>query len=152
MEAQLKQAQGFVEELLQQPDIVKATEENINQINEPVIQVLNAMLREAQQKNDTAKLAKLQQVVSVLQRASAPPPELNLLEEILEHDPADFEKELEAHAAQITPEFMNMLSGLSMQLEQQPQEQATAEDKATMEKVQTLYRVALKWQMKKNMQ
>jgi len=152
VEAQLKQAQAFLEELLQQPDIVKATEETIDQFTEPVIQVLNAMMREAQQKNDSTRMAKLQGVASVLQRASAPPPELHLLEEMLEGDPADFEKTLEAHAAQITPEFMNMLSGLSLQLEQQPQENATAEDKAMMDKVHILYRAALKWQMKKNMQ
>jgi hypothetical protein len=64
-------------------------------------------------------MEQLQQVAQVLQQASAPPPEVDLLEELIEA-PGDQarRKILEEHRAEITPRFMEMLSGLVVQVEQ----------------------------------
>jgi uncharacterized protein YejL (UPF0352 family) len=150
MEEQMKAAQAFLEELLKQPDITRATEENLDQFSEPAIQVLNQMIRDAQQKSDAAGMARLQQVVAVLQKASGPP-ELELIEHLLQHDPAEFEHALEEHNAEITPQFLDVLGNLATQLEMQPAESGNEEDKQMGERVQALYRAALRRSMKKNM-
>jgi hypothetical protein len=150
MEEQMKPAQAFLEELLKQPDITRATEENLDQFSEPAIQVLNQMIRDAQQKSDAAGMARLQQVVAVLQKASGPP-ELELIEHLLQHDPAEFEHALEEHNAEITPQFLDVLGNLATQLEMQPAESGNEEDKQMGERVQALYRAALRRSMKKNM-
>jgi hypothetical protein len=148
VEEQMKAAQAFLEELLKQPDITRATEESLDQFSEPAIQALNQMIRDAQQKNDAARMDKLQQVVAVLQKASGPP-ELELIEHMLQHDPAEFEHALEEHDAEITPQFLDVLGNLATQLEMQPAESGNAEDRK-WGRVQTLYRAALA-SMKKNM-
>ena len=146
----MKAAQTFLEELLRQPDITRATEESLDQFSEPAIQVLNQMIRDAQQKGDTATMDKLQQVVAVLQKASAPP-ELSLVEHLLQHDEAEFEHALQEHDSEITPQFMDVLGSLATQLEMQPAESGNDEDRKMGERVQALYRAALRRSMKKNM-
>jgi hypothetical protein len=150
VEIQLKQAREFVEELLAQPDIQKAARENLDQFNEITIQVVEAMYQEAQQKKDMDRVNKIQQLVMVLQQAGAPPREVEVIQTILEQDEASFEKALAKHEKDITPQFMEMLSGLAMQMAQEGEEGSSEEEKAMMKKVQALYNAALKMEMKKN--
>jgi len=150
LEEQMKAAQAFLEDLLKQADIKRATEENLDQFNEPAIQVLNQMIRDAQEKNDVSAMDKLQQVVGVLQQASAPP-ELSLIENLLDHEPSEFDHALEEHDAEITPQFMDVLANLATQLETQPVDGGNLEDRRMGERVQALFRAALKHSMKKNM-
>jgi hypothetical protein len=150
LEEQMKEAQAFLEELLKQPDIALATEQSLDQFSEPAIQALNQMIRDAQEKNDTARMDKLQQVVAVLQKASAPP-ELVLIEHLIQHDEAEFEHALDEHDSEITPQFLDVLGNLATQLEMQPAESGNADDRKMSERVQALYRAALRRSMKKNM-
>ncbi len=71
---------------------------------------MNQALQEANQKNDSVRMPKLQQIVAVLQQASAPPPELALLEELLDApDEAALNKMLDQHSEEITPELVQLL-------------------------------------------
>jgi hypothetical protein len=151
VEIQLKQAQEFIEQLLAQPDVTKAAQENLDMFNELSMQVVEAMYKEAQQKKDIDRLNKIQQIIMVLQQASAPPQEIAVIQKLLEYDDTDFEKALIDHEQEITPQFMEILGGLAMQMSQQPSESASQEDKVTMRKVQALYNAALKREMKKKL-
>jgi hypothetical protein len=151
VEIQLKQAQEFIEQLLAQPDVTKAAQENLDMFNELSMQVVEAMYKEAQQKKNIDRLNKIQQIIMVLQQASAPPQEIAVIQKLLEYDDTDFEKALIDHEQEITPQFMEILGGLAMQMSQQPSESASQEDKVTMRKVQALYNAALKWEMKKKL-
>jgi hypothetical protein len=151
VEIQLKQAKEFIEHLLAQPDVNKATQDNLDMFNELTMQVLENLYREAQQKKDIDRLNKIQQIIMILQQASTPPQELEIIQKFLEFDESDFDKALNEHEKEITPQFMEMLSGLAMQMSQQENVAAPAEEKATMKKVQALYSAALKREMKKNL-
>lgn len=151
VEIQLKQARDFIEQLLLQPDVNKAAQENLDMFTELTMQVLEAMYREAQQKKDIDRLNKIQQVIMVLQQASTPPQEIGVIQKLLDYDEKDFEKALDEHEKEITPQFMEMLSGLAMQMSQQGNEAASDEEKTTMNKVQALYSSALKREMKKKL-
>lgn len=150
VEIQLKQAREFIEQLLAQPDVQKAAQENLDMFNELTMQVVESMYREAQQKKDIDRLNKIQQIIMVLQQASAPPHEVEVIQKLLEYDEKDFEIVLNENEKDITPQFMEMLSGLAMQMSQQGNESSSEEEKATVKKVQALYNAALKREMKKN--
>ena len=150
VEIQLKQAREFIEQLLAQPDVQKAARENLDMFNELTMQVVEAMYREAQQNKDIDRLNKIQQIIMVLQQASAPPHEVEVIQKLLEYDEKDFDKAMNENENEITPQFMEMLSGLAMQMSQQGNEGSSAEEKATLNKVQALYNAALKREMKKN--
>jgi hypothetical protein len=151
IQEQTKQADSMIESLLAAPDVMQATMQNIaNFQNEVVVQVLETKLREAQQKNNTARMQKLQQIVAVIQQASTPP-ELELVNELVDAagDDASLEIVLKAHENELNEELTGMLATLMQQVEQQgTQDPNSAEIIKRLEKV---YRAILKRSMQKNL-
>lgn len=151
MEEQLKQADAMLEALLAAPDVAQATMQNLaNFQNEAVVQVLEGKLREAQQKNDTARMQKLQQMVAVLQQANTPP-ELELVNELVDAagDDLSLEQALKAHENDLSEELTGMLVSLMQQVEQSGgQDPNSGEILRRLEKV---YRAILKRSMSKNL-
>lgn len=149
IEARLKQAQQFVESLLEQEDIEKATQENLEGFSQDAVEVVNQYLRQASEKNDYTRMGKLQKMVQVLQAASAPPPEVAFIEQLLEApDNAAVEKMLVENDAMVNQQFVDALSGLVAQMETQGD---NPEAKAMAGKLSDIYKVVLKYSMKKNM-
>ena len=137
---------------LKAEDIQKATTDNLAQFGEVFVQVLNQALQDANQKNDAERMPKLQQVVNVLQQASAPPPELDLLNELLDtKDDGELTQKIEAHINEITPEFISVIASVMARGEGEPGQAPSAEDAQMLEKLEKVYRMVLKISMKKNM-
>jgi uncharacterized protein YutE (UPF0331/DUF86 family) len=145
MQEQLNASRGMLEELLQAEDIETATSEMLPQLDDFFAEALRSELEAAQEKGDQDRFAKLQRVVSVLQQASGPTAEIALAEELMgAEDEAQRTEMLQAHAEEITPEFLQVLSSLVSQLEQQQQPEMA-------QRLQEVYRSALRFSMKANM-
>jgi hypothetical protein len=112
---------------------------------------LNQALQEANKKNDAVRMPKLQQVVKVIQEASAPPPELKLLEEFLAAaDESELDKRIEAHAEEMTPEFINVIASLISRNETGKGKNPTSEEAQMLKKLEQVHRSVLRFSMKKN--
>ncbi len=149
LEARFKQAQKFIESLLKQDDIEKATQENLEGFSQDAVEVVNQLLRQASEKNDYTRMGKLQKMVQVLQAASAPTPEMAFIEQLLQTpDKAGIEKMLSENDALVNQQFMEALSGLVAQMEAQGN---NPEAKDMAEKLNEIYKLVLKYSMKKNM-
>jgi hypothetical protein len=152
LEARFKQAQDFVEQLLAQEDIARAARDNIQGFTQDAVEVVQTLLKQASEKNDYARMGKLQKIVEVIQEASAPPPEVAFIEQLIQApDEAGIEKMLAANEAMINDAFMEALSGLAAQMDAQAG-QGNAEAKALAERLDAVYKTALKFSMKKKMQ
>lgn len=150
IEARYKQAQEFVESLLAQEDIVKAVRDNLDGFTQDSVDLVNQMLRQASEKNDYTRMGKLQKMVEVLREVSTPP-EVALVEQLLDApDDAAVEQMLEANKAMVNDQFMQALIGLVGQVDQAA-EQGNPEAKALGEKINAIYKTALKFSMKQNM-
>jgi len=150
MEARFKQVQDFIEKILAQEDVEKATRENIEGFTQDSVEVVNQLLKQASEKNDYARMGKLQKMIQVLQEASAPPPEVAFIEQLLQApDDAALEQMLTENDDIVNQQFVEALSGLVAQIEAQGAENPEA--KAMSEKLSEIYKVALKRVMKKNM-
>ena len=150
IEARYKQAQEFVESLLAQEDIVKAVRDNLDGFTQDSVDLVNQMLRQASEKNNYARMGKLQKMMEVLREVSTPP-EVAFVEQLLDApDQAAVEKMLEANKAMINDQFMQALIGLVAQVDQAA-EQGNPEAKALSEKINVIYKTALKYSMKQNM-
>ncbi len=150
LEARFKQAQNFVESILEKDDVEKTTRENIEGFTQDSVEVVNQLLRQASEKNDYTRMGKLQKMAQVLQEASAPPPEIAFIEELLQTpDDAAVEQMLTENDAIVNQQFVDALSGLIAQIESQGDENPEA--KAMSGKLTEIYKVALKRVMKKNM-
>jgi hypothetical protein len=150
MEARIKQAQEFVESILEQDDVAKATQENIDGFTQDTVDMVGQLLKQASEKNDYVRMGKLQKMMQVLQEASAPPPEVSFIEQLLQAaDEAAVEQMLKQNDAMVNQQFLEALSGLVAQMESQGG--GNPEAKAMGEKLSAVYKVALKYSMKKNM-
>jgi hypothetical protein len=149
LEARYKQATALIEKILTQDDVAKATRDNLEAFTQDAVDMAQTMLRQASDKNDYARMGKLQKMIEILQAASAPPPEVAFIEQLLDApDQAAVEKMLAANAAMVNDAFMEALNGLVAQMDAQPA-QANAETKALADKLQTVYKTALKFSMTK---
>ncbi|WKZ38652.1 MAG: CpXC domain-containing protein [Anaerolineales bacterium] len=148
VEQRIKQAQQFVESLLAQDDVEKATQENLDGFSQEAVDVVNQMLRQASEQNDYTRMGKLQKMAQVLQAASAPPPEVAFIEQLIQaSDDAAIEKMLADNDAMVNQQFVDALSGLAAQMESQGD---NPEAKMMGEKLAQVYKVALKYSMRKN--
>ena len=151
LEARYKQSQEFVEKLLAQEDVAKATKDNLQSFTQDAVELVQTMLRQASEKNDYARMGKLQKMMEVLEEASAPPPEVAFIEQLLDApDEAGIEKMLSENAAVVNDAFMEALNGLVTQIDAQAG-QGNAEAKAVADKLQKVYKTALKFSMKQKM-
>jgi hypothetical protein len=150
IEARMKQAQEFVEAILEKEDIAAATQENLEGFTQDVVDLVGQLLQQASEKNDYVRMGKLQKMMQVLQEASAPPPEVAFIEQLLQApDDSGVEQMLKQNDAMVNQQFLEALSGLVAQMEAQGGNNPEA--KAMGEKLSAVYKVALKYSMKKNM-
>jgi hypothetical protein len=150
LEARYKQAQDLVEKILSEDDVVKAIEANIQNITQDVVDIASQMLRQASDKNDYARMGKLQKMIEVLRQASTPP-EVEFIEQLLDApDDAALEKMLDDNKDMVNDEFMQALIGLVAQIDQAA-EQGNPEAKGLSEKLGKVYKTAMKLSMKKNL-
>jgi hypothetical protein len=146
MKAQAAQMSQLIDKVVQSPDIPRVMEQILPAVNEVFIEVLKNQLEMANQKNDTARLAKLQLMVDVIQKASAPPPEYELIEKLLEAPDEDaMQKILGEKPELITQEFTQMLPGLINQAESQK------ENPEVVEKLRKINKLVLKISMQSNL-
>ena len=149
LEARYKQAQQLIDKLLSADDIAQATQDNIQNFTQDAVDIAQQKLRQASEKNDYAMMGKLQKMIEVLQAASAPPPEVAFIEQLIEApDEAAVEKMLGENSTMVNDQFMEALNGLVSQVDQQGADNPEA--KALAGKLEMVYKTALKFSMKKN--
>jgi hypothetical protein len=145
LQEQLNNSRKLLNDILQASNIEEASTNSLQMMDDFFAEVLRDELDKARSAGDLEKLSKLQKVVSVIQAASAPPPEIELAEELMSAADEPGRREImQAHAAEITPEFLQIVSSMLSQLEQQGQQEL-------FQRLQEVYRSALRFSMEANM-
>jgi len=126
--------------------------QNIQAIDDYFLQAASMMMQEAQEAEDEEQLTKLQHLMAVVQdivQTASLGPEGILLEALLEGGTPEERKEImEENKERITPEFIESVTKFMMQLEGSGDEKA----KEMLEQVRMVYREALRFSMKSNME
>ncbi len=144
--ARSSQARELLNKIMAAEDPTKATSDNLPLIDEFFLEALNSELQAVRKTGDLEKIGKLQSIAGVIQQASAPPPEIALIEQLLDSpDDEARRKLLEENREQITPDFMQVFSGLVTQVisSDQPPE--------LVERFKALNRLVLRFSMENNL-
>ena len=137
----------LLDEILEQEDIEAATMEALPAVNEIFLEVLRNRLQKARQENNEAELKNLQLVASAIQKVSAPGANIELIEALIQaEDDEAVNQILSDNQDEITDEFMQFLMNLMNQTQQQKGAEPTAQ------KLQQVYRQALRFSMKRNLE
>jgi len=133
--------QRMIDTILQAPDVKGAMTQNLGAIDEFFVQELGKTLEAAREEGDLEKISKLQTMMEVIQEASAPPPEMVFIDELLQAPDDNARRQLfEANKDKVSPEFIGILTSIINQLEESDQPELTAAVKA-------LHRQALRFSM-----
>lgn len=138
MKQQVEEIEKFLDQILESPDVEKATLENINAFeNETVMAVLEAKVREAQASNNHQKLEKLSGIFSIVQQANTPP-EVDLINSLVEiaDQPDLLEKTILENREKMSEEVEQFSLAMIQQIEQ-----SESKDEQTMEVLKRLHAV-----------
>ncbi|MGE5123868.1 MAG: CpXC domain-containing protein [Acidobacteriaceae bacterium] len=147
MEERLLLSKKNLASILQAQDVREAMTQNLAVVDEFFVQAFNEEMEAARKVGDLEKIGRLKQLEEVVDKASAPPPEVALIQELLELADADrdLESKLEEHKAEITQEFMDMLSNLLVRTE-------SGEDAELKRRLNKVFGTALRLSMSANLQ
>jgi CpXC protein len=144
-EARAKQSRDLLQEVLQAEDIGEATMSVLPAIDEYFLQELKQVQDAARKQGDLDRLGKIQKVMDVIQQANSEPPEIALIEELLDApDDASMRQKLGEHIEEITPDFLNALGNIAGQID-------SSGDQDLISKIHSLNRMALRVSMEKNL-
>jgi len=145
LEARLEVAQTNLTALLATENPIETLQQNPRVIDDFFLQVLNQNLQQATQDGNAEMQAKLQTLLDQIQGMLTPGYNPQLLQSLVEAaDDAERSKILDENSEEITPEFVESLSGMMLQLQE-------SEDQELAEKIRAAYRATLKMSMKNSM-
>jgi hypothetical protein len=145
VQEQMTQAKKLLEEILHAPNVEQAAGEHLQEMDEIFAEVLRNELSEARKKGDYDRSGRIQALVEVIQKASAPPPEYEFIEQLIGlESEAERRELLEKNADQLTPELLQMMSGLASQMETEGQAEIAG-------RLQDVYKLALRFSMERKM-
>ena len=143
MSARMQSLKELLDDILQADDIAAATRENLPAIDEMFLQLLNDEMEVASQNNDEARVEKLQQIVEVLNQAGSAPPEVALIEDLLAVPSDEARRQMmEEHKEEITPQLLEMLTGLVAQVQQ------SDGDQELLDRLKAVNRQVIRFSMK----
>ncbi len=141
----VEQTRQKLEQVLSEEDVKQGLAKYSPIIDGIFLSVLNNALDQAEAQNDLPRLEKLKQIVEIIEKASAPPEEVQLLEKLLEAKSDSEQRQiLEENAEKITPEFLNSMINLVYQLQE-------GENKALGERVNEIYKTMLRFSMERSL-
>lgn len=119
---QIAQTRKLLDTILSSPNPQETVKQYFDQIDETFVGLLEEELAEARKSADLDRIAKISRVKAVIDQASAPPPELAFLEQLLDLENYDARmKVMQEKADLITPEFTQLVTNLIAQAEAQKQ-------------------------------
>ncbi|NPV78486.1 MAG: hypothetical protein HPY59_19180 [Anaerolineae bacterium] len=142
----MQSSRKLLADILLAQDTEKALEEKLDNVDEFFIEAVKSELQEARQAGDLGKIEKLQKIGAILQKLTAPPKEIEVIENLLRaEDESAKQAVLEKNADQITPDFLSFFANLIVQAQSQQQPEAT------LNKLQEAYHAALRFSMMNNL-
>ena len=146
IQAQYTHTKAVLDKILAAENVEEELANQLPQISEMFIQVLQAELSAARKAGDLDRIQKLERIMIVIEKATAPPEEVKLLEELLDFED---ENELKSMIAEngdaITQEFIDILNNIIARVGQQPGQEEIAE------KLRVINKAVLSYSMKRKM-
>jgi len=140
-------AKQFLEKILSAEKIEEELEKNFSSVNDFFIQVLQTELSEARKDANLDRIQKLERIMIVIEKASAPAEEVKLFENLLEFkDKDDLDRLISVNSTKINQGFLDLMNNIANQVQKQDNQPEL------LEKVKAVYKAVLRHSMKKQME
>ena len=146
MQERMKNAKKLLDDILSSKKIEEELEKNLNAVDDFFVQVLQAELSSARKDGNLERIQKLERIMIVIEKASAPTEEVKLFENLLEYkDAADLDSRISENSNKIDQNFLDLMNNIINQVQNQKNQPEL------IEKVNVVYKAVLKHSMKKQM-
>jgi len=141
----VQEVRKIVDRILVEENIEEAINRYLPAVDDYFMQEIELRLEEARKSGDLELIGKIQKIVGLIQQASAPSPEIALIEELLQAEDERSQRNImQEHQEEITPEFLNILANLAVQAQ-------NSDDKALSTRVMDVNRLAVRFSMEKKL-
>jgi hypothetical protein len=142
----IEESTKLLNSIISENDIEGAVKNHLNEINEFFSQAVQVEFEAAHQNNDLQRIEKIQKLISIIEKLSAPPPEIALIQQILEEkDETKRTTLLQENSSLINDEFIQALSSIISEGENRKQ------SPELVEALRNIYKSALRIVMEKNL-
>ncbi len=143
IKTEMNKSKDNLEKILQAENIEEEVTKNPEVINDFFIQNIQNEIAYARQKGDSERLNKLDQLMGVIEKYSAPLRQIKLLETMLEiEDETALDKLIEEHQDELTDDFISLLNNVIAEYEK------SAKDVNLLNKLKLIYRKVLRISMR----
>ncbi len=147
LQEQMTNAKQLLEKIISVEKIEEELEKNFSSVNDFFIQILQAELSEARKDANLDRIQKLERIMIVIEKASAPTKEVKLFENLLEFkDKDDLDRLILENITKINQDFLDLMINIVNQVQKQDNQPEL------LEKVKTVYKAVLRHSMKKKME
>ncbi len=132
--------------ILAEPNLEEAVKKHLPEMDEFFTQALQSEFEASHQKGDLERIEKIQKVISIVEKESAPPPEIELIQSLLESkDDAERQKILEAKSDLVNDQLLGAINAIISEGE------ARKQSPELVESLRAVYKLALRFNMEKNL-
>lgn len=143
IKTEMNKSKDNLERILQAENIEEEVTKSPEVINDFFIQNLQNEIAYARQKGDSERLNKLDQLMGVIEKYSAPLRQIKLLETMLEiEDETALDKLIEEHQDELTDDFISLLNNVIAEYEK------SAKDVNLLNKLKLIYKKVLRMSMR----
>jgi len=146
LQEEMTKARKQLDEIMDSSDIEQAMRNNLESITDYFVEIVRSEQELAKRTGDLGKIEKLQQISKVIDEVTAPPPEIQLIEQMLSFESdQELDQFFTVNKEKITTEFLQLMNNVIVQSEQQGQ------PKELIDRLQKVYRSTLKFLMRSNL-
>lgn len=146
MKKRLAEGMKLLDSILAEEDTEAAVKKHLQEMDEFFSQAVQTAFETAHQNGDLARLEKIQKVIAIVEKESAPPPELELIQKMLDAADDDARKMiLKENDAMVTDQFLTAINAIIAEGESRQQ------SSELVESLRSIYKLALRYNMEKNL-
>jgi hypothetical protein len=146
MKRRMEEAEKLLNSILAESDIENAVQMHLPELDEFFTQAIRMEFDKANQAGDLARIEKIQKVTSLIEKASAPPPEIELIQKLIDaKDEAARLHILEENSAMVTDEFVQALNSILAE------GKSRSQSPEMMKSLEEIYKLALRFSMQKKL-
>lgn len=146
MKKRLEDGMKLLDTILAEDDLESAVKKHLPEMDEFFSQGLQTAFEDAHQKGDMARLEKIQKVISIIEKESAPPPEIAFIQKLLEAPDDDARKKLLDENNELVND--QLLSTINAIISEADARKQSAE---LVDSLRSIYKLALRLNMEKNL-
>ena len=146
MKERLGKAVALLDKIIAEENTEQAIDKHAAEIDEFFSQAVQVEFEKARENNDLTRIEKVQKVAAVLDKLSAPPPEVEFIQSLLEAgDDAQRKQLLSDNPDQVNEQFLQTINAIITEGESRKQ------SPELIEALRSIYRMALRQNMEKNL-